>query len=593
MAVDTGLAPPAASNSPTGPAFEPVQVLRRRGFWMALVATSALLLAFAVATLWPPSYVSTGTILIEQQEVPTELVRSTISSYADQRIQVISQRVMTTSNLLRIIEQYKLFSEERSRYGRETVVGLMRKNIRFRTISADVIDPRQGRPTQATIAFSVGFVHRSPEVAAQVANELASLFLEENLKTRRQLTDQAESFFTEEAAKLSRTLAELESRLADFKEQNSNSLPEVTQLNIQMLNRMDEDRDTIRARIDSIDQQLLFIDSQLAQLSRVSSVYTSGGERVMSPADRLKVLRSEFSRAKGVYSDDHPDVVRLRREIEGLERSAAAGNAMNETQRQLTDAEAELAQLRQRYGAEHPDILRTARLIESLRDALSKVPAVAATPSEVMEPDNPAYIQLRTQREAIINERASLQGRLGTIGARQNDIETRLGSSPGVERDYAALRRNLESTYTEYQEVRQKQMQAQLAQSLEVERKGERFALIEPPMVPEEPDSPNRGMILALGSVLALAMGVGTALLLEMLDGSIRGIGGVSVLLTAAPLAVIPLLEDDGDRQRRLRQRLYLLAAMLAVALVALLLIHLLYRPLDVLWLQLSRRLTA
>jgi uncharacterized protein involved in exopolysaccharide biosynthesis len=559
---------------------------------MALVAASALLVAFAVATLWPPSYVSTGTILIEQQEVPTELVRSTISSYADQRIQVISQRVMTTSNLLRIIEQYKLFAEERRRYGRETVVGLMRANIRFRTISADVIDPRQGRPTQATIAFSVGFVHRSPEVAAQVANELASLFLEENLKTRRQLTDQAESFFTEEAGKLSRTLAELESRLAEFKEQNSNSLPEVTQLNIQMLNRMDEDRDTIRARIDSIDQQLLFIDSQLAQLSRVSSVYTSGGERVMSPADRLKVLRSEFSRAKGVYSDDHPDVVRLRREIEGLERSAAAGNAMNETQRQLTDAESELAQLRQRYGADHPDILRTARLIESLREALSKVPAVAA-PQEVAEPDNPAYIQLRTQREAIVNERASLQGRLGTIGARQNDIETRLGSSPGVERDYAALRRNLESTYAEYQDVRQKQMQAQLAQSLEVERKGERFALIEPPMVPEEPDSPNRGMILALGSVLALAMGVGTALLLEMLDGSIRGIGGVSVLLTAAPLAVIPLLEDDSDRQRRLRRRLYLLAATIAAVLVALLLIHLFYRPLDVLWLQLSRRLTA
>ncbi len=116
----------------------------------------------AAAVLWPATYRSTGTILIEQQEVPVDLVRSMVSSYADQRIQMISQRVMTSDNLMRIIDRYQLYPEQRRKEPREVLLTRMRDDIHFSMISADVVDPRLGRPAKATIAFSVSFDNRSP-----------------------------------------------------------------------------------------------------------------------------------------------------------------------------------------------------------------------------------------------------------------------------------------------------------------------------------------------------------------------------------------------------------------------------------------------
>src|SRR6202012_2408507 len=124
----------------------------------------------------PPHYRSAATILIEQQEMPQDLVRSTVTSYADQRVQVISKRVMTTETLLNIIRRYDLYPKERARETREALLNRMRKDIGMRMISADVIDPRSGHPTSATIAFEVSYSSRSAEMAAKVANELTTLY---------------------------------------------------------------------------------------------------------------------------------------------------------------------------------------------------------------------------------------------------------------------------------------------------------------------------------------------------------------------------------------------------------------------------------
>ncbi len=269
-------------------------MLRRRGRIIGAVFAAAFVAVTLISVLWPPTYSSTGTILIEQQEVPTDLVRSTISSYASQRIQVISQRVMTTANLLRVIEKYDLYPAERRKKGRETIIQMMRDDIRFRTISADVIDPRQGRPVQATIAFSLGYQSRSAEIAARVANELSSLYLQENLVSRRQLAEEATAFLSEEADKLDRQMAGLESKLADFKERNLNNLPEVAQINLQLVNRGDDEVRDIDQQLRTLDQQSVYLDAQLAQISPSSQVFTSTGERVSSRPDRLKILRSDY-----------------------------------------------------------------------------------------------------------------------------------------------------------------------------------------------------------------------------------------------------------------------------------------------------------
>src|SRR6202051_5201924 len=128
---------------------------RRRTF--LLVAGVTFAAAVTLALLLPATYRSTATILIEQQEIPQELVRSVIPSFADQRVQVISQRVMTTQNLLALIDRYKLYPDIRQKEPREVLLDKMRGDIGMHMISADVIDPRSGRPTQATIAFSVSY----------------------------------------------------------------------------------------------------------------------------------------------------------------------------------------------------------------------------------------------------------------------------------------------------------------------------------------------------------------------------------------------------------------------------------------------------
>jgi predicted nucleic acid-binding Zn-ribbon protein len=256
--------------------------------------------------------------------MPQELVRSTVTSYADERVQVISKRVMTTETLLNIIRRYDLYPEQRKKDTRETLLGRMRKDIGLKMISADVIDPRSGRPTAATIAFEVSFTSTSADMAAKVANELTTLYLNENLNNRTQLARDAATFLESEGDRLNHRIGELEAQLAQFKAKNLTTLPEVTQLNMTLMDRTDEQLRELETRRASLEQQRVFLEAQLAQLKPNSAVFSETGERILSTHDRLKMLKSELASAKARYAADHPDITRLQREVEGLEKDAAA-----------------------------------------------------------------------------------------------------------------------------------------------------------------------------------------------------------------------------------------------------------------------------
>lgn len=557
---------------------------RRRGA-AALACAFVVCVAVALAFLLPATYRASGTILIEQQELPVDLVRSTISSFADQRIQVITQRVMTTENLFKIIQKYDLYAGERKKQAREAIIQAMRDDISFNMISAEVMDPRSGRPTKATIAFAVGYENRSPDLAARVANELVNLYLQENIESRKQRSADATTFLTEEADRLNRRIAELGEQVARFKETHANDLPELTSLNLQLMNGAETEVREIDTRIRSLDQQIVYLDAQLAQLNPVSQIYTSTGERVMSPADRLKYLRTEFARARALYSSDHPDVLRLQNEIAGMEKTVGKANDFNDLDRQLQDARSQLAQARERYGDAHPDIVQLEQLVAGLerqiRTSEGQDPSIAPP---TQEPDNPAYIQVKAQREASVNEREALTKKRAEVRARQREFEERLAKTPAVEREYTAMMRDLENTQLKYQEVRQKQMEAQVAQNMEEGRKGERFTLIEPPLVPQKPASPNRMAILAAGLIFSLCAALGTVALLEVLDGSVRHKRDIEGLLNIAPLAVLPWIETESERVTRTRVRRLTFAGGATAALAAVALVHFFYRPLDVLW---------
>ncbi len=563
---------------------------RRRGTFFTVLAVAAfatLLLAFFL----PATYRSTATILIEQQEIPQDLVRSVITSFADQRVQVISQRVMTTQNLLSLIDRYKLYPDLRQRVPREVLLERMREDIGMHMISADVIDPRSGRPTQATIAFSVSFQSRSPDLALKVANELTSLYLNENLTSRTQLGQQTETFFGEEAKRQAAHIQDLDKALSAFKEKHHNDLPDLVTLNLETMQRTELDMHEAENKVDALDAQRVLLQAQLAQINPTLQVFSDTGQRVMGPEDRLKALKAQLASYKARFAPDHPDVVSAEREIEGLEKDVKSDDDTADRLRQLDEAEAQLARAREKDAPDHPDVIRLQHMVDSLAQQVDAAAAIGKRREATTHSDNPVYIQVKGQLDALAVDRESAVKRRDELRAKFDDYERRLASSPEVERQFHEMSRELETAQLEYKQILAKQTESQVSENLETERKGERFTMIEPPQMPEKPVSPNRTLIAILGLILSVALGMGAAAARESFDASVRGPNDIRQLLHVPALASIPIILTAEDQARHRKIVRYSWAGgLVAFALIATT-VHLFVRPLDVLWLIVVRRL--
>ena len=248
-----------------------------------------------------------------------------------------------------------------------------------------------------------------------------------------------------------------------------------------------------------------------------------------------------------------------------------------------------LASAREKYSAEHPDVVRLQRQIENLEASAAKAPTGNKSQRHA---DNPAYITLQAQLNATDNEIQALRGKQAELEKKRAAYEQRLIAVPQVEGEFRTLTRELENATLKYQEVKSKQMQAQMAQQLETESKGERFTLIDPPILPEEPISPNRPAILFLSLILALGTGIGYAAIAENVDVTVRGAKGVVMALQAAPLAVIPYMATDAETAARRRHRRILVLGAAGVVVLAVTLVHFLVSPLDVLWFRALRKAT-
>ena len=362
---------------------------RRRGM-MALVAGTVFLLGLITAFVWPPTYQASATILIEEQDIPRELIQSTVTSYAAQRIQVISQRVMSRTNLLEIVEKYNLYENERKRNTIEEVLSEMRADIGIDMITAEVMEPRTGRPTAATIAFTLGFKSESPTQAQKVASELTTLYLNENLKSRTEKAAETYDFLTAESTRLSEEIDRLEALLAGFKERNVNTLPELRDLNTQILERTEREMTDVDTQIRNLEERRIYLGGQLGVLDPYSS-----GE-VLSPAARLDALRTEYIRLASRYSPDHPDVTGVKREIKALEMETGQYATADDLRREIELLRKELAVLQQTYTEEHPDVKRLKRQIASLEQELQNPPPTPRQAPAPASADNPAYVTLQS-----------------------------------------------------------------------------------------------------------------------------------------------------------------------------------------------------
>lgn len=299
-----------------------ISVFKRRKWMLGVPLAIGLLLSTAMALIWPPLYRSIATILIEEPEVPRDLVSSTVTSYADQRVQVISQRIMTTRSLISVIDKYGLYREKRKNVPIGIVAQEMRENVILNLVSADVIDPRSGRSGQATIAFTLAFDHKSATSAQKVLNELVTLFLAENLRTRRQAAADTTAFLRTEAEKYSQLVDQYETRLAQFKQQYAGNLPEQVPVMNQLKDRNERELLDIRGRLQTLNEQRIYLDAELAQVNRYLEPRRPSPQPT-DPWEMLRALRTQYVTLSSKYGPSHPDVRKLEREIEALEKMSA------------------------------------------------------------------------------------------------------------------------------------------------------------------------------------------------------------------------------------------------------------------------------
>ena len=562
---------------------------------LSIVAVVLMLATLLVVSLWPSTYRSVGTILIEQQEVPQDFVRSSVTSFAAERIHIIKQKVMTTENLLRIINKFDLYADLREKEPREVIIHKLSQGIGQEVISADVVDPRSGRPVQATIAFQVSFSHSSPRVAQQVANEIATLYLGENIKQRTAMADQTRSFLSSEAQKLKTTIVDFEQQIAQFKSENFSALPEQTDINIRLLDRTDQDIADISRRLQSLREREIYLKNKLLSVSAHSPTFADTGERVLSPAARLKFLQSRYISQSSVYSGEHPTIIRILKEIDALRAEYGEVDSLLLINKQLIATQTRLAEAAANYSPDHPEIIQLNKVHRELQDELET--ALGATElhqdgqASIVGADNPAYLQLMSDLELSRSEIRALETRRVELGDSFLSYQGRLDSAPEIERQYRDLLREHEQARLMYMDVRSKELSAGLSRSLEMEQKGERFTLIEPPLQPQQPISPNRPAILVLGFILAFGSAAGLGLLLENSDKSVKGRAELFALTGEPPLAVVPYISTKEELAGHKSQYIKLLGIVIGLGFVGLIAIHTLYRPLDILFFVVLRKL--
>ncbi len=565
-------------------------ILRRRKWMFIAPLLVVLTIALVLAVVLPPVYRSTATILIERQEIPDDLVQTTVTGYVQERIQALKQRLLTHQRLWGLAQKYNLYADERADMSDDDVVQRMRENITVEMVDVEASNPGTGRNAVATVAFTVSFAGPNAANAKAVTSELSNMYLEEDKRSRTQQTEQVTQFLQQEASRLQGRISELETKLANFKQKHVNDMPSMSDLNLRLFQQTQDQIQNVEDRIRSLQERKVFLQSQLATTSPYAPMVGDQGQRVLSPQERLNMLEAEYARLTAIYNKNYPDVKRVKTQIDQLRAEVGDNGEGAALYRQLDAMNQKLAEMRQHYSADYPDVKKLKRSIGELQDKIKQLPAHSQDNRQLKQPpDNPSYISLRTQMDAMNVNMSSAQDELKQLQQKADELQQRIRQTPDVEKQYLALSRNYKNAVDKYNEVRDKILKAQAAVQLEVQQKGERFSLIGPAREADAPESPNRLGIVLLGGVLGMGAGLGGAALAEYFDRTVRGVRGVADLFGAPPLASIPYIKNDRDiRHRRVTAGATVAGVTLLLA-VTLGAVHTFYKPLDQIWGEFSQ----
>jgi uncharacterized protein involved in exopolysaccharide biosynthesis len=543
------------------PIAEYLRILNRRKWLIALVAFASVAGAVGVAMWLPEKFQSAATILIEEPVVSEDLASPLSPAFADQRLQLIQQRIMTTAKLVEVIDHLDLYREAReANTPLNELADDLRSRIELTLVGANTSEVKNGRAAKSTTAFSLSYIGFNPATTQRVVHELVALYMAENERAQRSRALGTAGFLTGESNRLTARIRELERQLAEFKTKNVGMLPEEMDFNTQLLDRTQNQMLEFMRQAQSARERQAFLQAQLLSLEPMAPVSSSVSPEALSPKTRLRLLKAQYSAMIAKYGDRHPDVVNLRRQIEAIGGAANDGPAAVK----LEDLQGQLDAVSQKYGPAHPEVVRLKRELEAARKANASAGGANAD-----MPDNPIYVQTLGQLAAADAEVKAAQAQVSKLQEKMKATEARIVGTPEVERAYVALKRDYDTTVAQFEALKERENQAELAKNLETEQMGEHLSLIEPPPLPTSPISPNRPAIILLGIIVGLAGGIAVALLADSIDGRVYGYRRLASVLGEPPLASIPRLGAIRDRRpMRHKFAVVMISALLAAALV-------------------------
>jgi len=513
------------------------------------------------------------------------MVATTITDFADKRIQLIKQRVMTRDRVLSIIQKHKIYLDKRDKLVPSELVANFQEDAEINMISANVRDPRGGGIGEATIAFLIAFNDKSAVRAQGVANELVSLFLNENTRVRSQRAAKTTDFIKAEAEKLKKEIGITETKIMDFKAKSGNSLPEMLQSNLASLDRARESFRQADSDIRITKDRIIYLTDSLIRAEKEGGVEQT--DQPLSKAAQLRSLKAQYIHFSSLYTAKHPDTIRVKRQIQNMDPGFTGELSELDASKELKQAENELVLLKDKYSESHPDVLKLQQKVNELNEIESQ------EDNFIKEEDqgNALYITLSSQLRSMQHKIEYLYEFKQELQEKIQQLQDNIDKTPLVEKEYYDLQRMRQTSLNKYAEMESKYRAAKLAQTLEEEQKGETFTLIEPPIAPEIPEKPNRKKITVMGFGLGLGLGLGLVILLELMNEVIRGPKALERITGMQAIVVIPYIETPIDRELRTRRKKIIGVIVIGLLLLGILITHLAIMPLDLIWVKVMLKL--
>jgi uncharacterized protein involved in exopolysaccharide biosynthesis len=515
---------------------------RRRGLLLGIalpIVALALLLAVALPNIYRSSALIEVDIDGDQQHTAAAHQANTLitdpgqPSYVDQYVTSLKGMVLSNDNLRPLLKRYDLYPTLED--NENAALQKLRRDIGVEIVTAPILDPRTGREREIVTAFTLSYDSREPVKAQQVALWLVDEFMAENRKHRQGRAASAADFFAAESERLRDQVAQLEGKLAEFKNKNFGRLPELTQLNMTMMDRTERDLEQMQMQMRTLQQERVFLTAQLQQANSANPDEGS-----------IRQLEAEYARRQSVYDESHPDMISLRRQIDTLKQGGAAGAGAT-LQQQLEAQRQVLAEARQRYSADHPDVKRIQRDIDALQARI----AAGESSSTGGSARTPMAMQLQTQVNAIDTQIGALQARSAELRGKLGGLERQIVETPQVEREYQNVTRDLTIARAKYEQLLNRQMDAEVTEAAIAGGRADEFRVVQAPLLPTEPAKPQRAVIAVVGIILAVIIGLTFTVAREALDQTVRGGRDVRELLSVAPLVAIPSIRNSVALRRR------------------------------------------